>query len=131
MPALPDPDEFTAPFWDALRNGRLTVPECGECNHRFFVPEAVCPLCGATGWSWAASPGIGRVYSLSVVYQAVDPDVATPFALAAVDLDDGWTILTHIVGSDPEAVVIGDHVKLAPVQASATITLPTFEVIKP
>lgn len=126
MPQLPEPNEFTAPFWDALRDGRLTVPECGACGRRFFVPEPLCPHCGVAGWTWASSPGAGSIYSMSVVHQAVDPAQPTPFVLAAVDLDDGWTLMTHIVGSDPGEVRIGARVVVRPTRLSEEITVPTF-----
>jgi hypothetical protein len=126
MPAIPEPDELSAPFWDALCDGRLDVPECGACGRRFFVPEPLCPHCGAAGWAWARSPGTGTIYSMSVVYQAVDPAQATPFVLAAVDLDDGWTIMTHIVDAAPDDVRIGARVVLRPTRLTDEITVPTF-----
>ena len=126
MPTVPQPDEFTAPFWDALRDGHLIVPECAACNLRFFVPEPLCPHCGAAGWTWVASAGTGTIYSMSVVHQAVDPAQPVPFVLAAVDLDDGWTLMTHIVGTDPEAVRIGARVAVRPTRLSDEITVPTF-----
>ena len=126
---LPEPSDFARPFWDAVHRGELVVPECRPCGRRFFVPEALCPHCGARDWAWASSPGVGSVYSLSVVHQAVDPAQPTPFALAAVDLDDGWTILTRITGGDPETVAIGDRVAFAPTPVSDEHSLPTFERI--
>lgn len=120
---LPEPTEFTRPFWDAVHAGELAVPECRPCGRRFFVPEPLCPHCGARDWSWVSSPGAGSVYSLSVVHQAVDPARPTPYVLAAVDLDDGWTILTQVIG--PE-VAIGDRVVFAPTRVTEEISLPTF-----
>jgi uncharacterized OB-fold protein len=126
MPQPPEPNEFTAPFWDAVRAGRLVVPECGPCGRRFFVPEVLCPHCGAREWSWQPSPGEGRIYSLSLVHQAVDPAQPTPFVLAAVDLDDGWTMLTQVVDTDPARVAIGDRVAFAPTPVNDEFSLPTF-----
>jgi hypothetical protein len=126
VPTVPRPDEFTAPFWEALREGRLAVPECGGCGRRFFVPEVLCPHCGAGGWAWAESAGTGTIYSMSVVHRAVDPAQPVPFVLAAVDLDDGWTMMTHIIDADPGSVRIGDRVVVRPTRLTDEITLPTF-----
>jgi uncharacterized OB-fold protein len=90
--------EFTRPFWEAVADGRLLVPECTACGRRFFKPEPLCTHCGSAGWLWVPSPGTGAVYSVSVVHQPVNNDHEVPFALAIVDLDDDWTMLTHIVG---------------------------------
>jgi uncharacterized OB-fold protein len=117
--------EFTKPFWDAVREGRLLVPECRSCGRRFFTPEPLCVHCGSADWEWAESPGSGSVYSVSVVYQPVNDDHAVPFALAIVDLDDEWTMLTHVVGIDPTSVHIGLRVQFDP-GARPPGTLPVF-----
>jgi uncharacterized OB-fold protein len=127
MPPLPEPSDFTQPFWDAVREGRLTAPRCDSCERWFFVPEPICPHCGAAKWTWQQSRGMGKIYSLSVVHQTVSPDQPTPFVLAEVDLDEGWTILTQVRGSDPETVQIGDRVMFAPTSVTDTFSLPAFE----
>ncbi len=127
MPVKPTPTALTRPFWEALREGRLTVPRCGSCSRRFFVPEPVCPHCGSADWTWADSAGTGSVYSVTVVHQTPSPDQPTPFALAIVELDEGWTLLTHIVNTAPESVAIGAHVVFAPTKIDGDLTLPTFE----
>jgi uncharacterized OB-fold protein len=119
---------MTRPFWDAVRAGVLLVPECQTCSARFFPPEPGCIKCGATGWTWTPSAGRGSVYTLSVVYQPIVADQPVPFVLAAVDLDDGWTIMTHIVGSEPESVSVGTRVEFAASLLRDDIYLPTFAV---
>lgn len=123
---LPEPNDFTRPFWSSVHAGELVVPECHACGRRFFVPEPLCPHCGARDWSWERSDGGGVIYSLSVVHQAVDPTQTTPFVLAAVDLDDGWTMMTHVIGCDPAEVAIGDRVVFAPTRVTDEVSLPTF-----
>ncbi|MCW2620965.1 MAG: hypothetical protein JWL64_567 [Frankiales bacterium] len=105
---------FSQPFWDALTRGELLVPECQVCRKRFFTPEPLCIHCGAGVWTWVESPGVGTVYSVSVVHQGVNDEHELPFALAVVELDDGWTMMTHVLGVEPEAVVIGMRVRFAP-----------------
>lgn len=126
MIPLPMPSAMTQPFWDALVDGVLVVPECSACGRRFFNPEPACIHCGATDWTWVTSPGRGEVYTLSVVHQAVVPGQPVPFVLAAVDMDDGWTMLTHIVEVDPVAVHIGQRVRCSPTLLRDGVYLPTF-----
>ena len=66
--------EFTRPFWEAVADGRLLVPECTAIGRRFFTPEPLCTRCGWAGWRWVPSPGTGAVYSVSVVHQPVNND---------------------------------------------------------
>jgi uncharacterized OB-fold protein len=122
--------EFTLPFWEAIADGRLLVPECPVCSRRFFTPEPLCPHCGSAGWRWAQSPGVGSVYSVSVVHQPVNQDHEVPFALAIADLDDGWTMLTHVVGCAPDAVRIGMRIRFDPDTARARM-LPVFRPAGP
>jgi uncharacterized protein len=117
--------EFSTPFWEGLADGRLLVPECAACGRRFFTPEPLCPHCGSGGWGWAQCPGTGSVYSVSVVYQPANDDHEVPFALAIADLDDGWTMLTHVVGCAPEAVRIGMRIRFDP-DAARSRMLPLF-----
>ena len=125
----PTPTPLTQPFWDAVRDGRLVVPECDSCKARFFVPEPVCPACGSGCWHWAESPGTGTVYTLSVVHHAPGPEFDVPYVLAVVDLDDGWALLTHVLGCDPADAHIGMRVRLAPTRLTDDITLPTFTAL--
>lgn len=127
MPPRPTPTPLSAPFWETLRDhGRLTVPECAGCGRRFFVPEPTCPHCGAGRWSWTNSDGIGSVYSCVTVHQTVSRDQPTPFVLAIVELDEEWSILTHVIDCAPDDVVIGARVRFAPRQIDDDLTLPTF-----
>jgi uncharacterized protein len=120
--------EFTRPFWEAVADGRLLVPECTACGRRFFTPEPLCAHCGSASWRWVPSPGTGAVYSVSVVHQPVNNDHEVPFALAIVDLDDDWTMLTHVVGCAPDKVRIGMRIRFDPDTARSR-RLPVFRPV--
>ncbi|WP_197746662.1 Zn-ribbon domain-containing OB-fold protein [Mycobacterium saskatchewanense] len=121
------PNELSAAFWNALeKDGKLTVPECVSCGGRFFVPEPLCPYCGSGDWRWVNSQGIGSVYSFTVVHQTVSPDQPTPFVLAIVELDDGWSMLTHVVDCEVDSVHVGTKVRVSPRRYDNGATLPTF-----
>jgi uncharacterized OB-fold protein len=119
--------DFTRPFWDAVAEGRLVVPECRDCGRRFFSPEPLCIHCGSVDWEWVTSAGVGEVYSLSVVHQPVNDDFEVPFALCVIDMDDGWSMLSHVVGTPAEQVRIGDRVQFSPTPG-ASRPLPTFRL---
>lgn len=114
---LPD----NAPFWQAAREGRLLVKQCDECGKPHWYPRVLCPFCmGTTHWKQAS--GHGAVYTYSVTRRAGP----TPFCIAYVTLDEGVSMLTHIVDCDLDSVRIGQKVR---VKFSATqdgAPVPTF-----
>ena len=124
----PEPitSELTEPFWQACRRHRLTVQRCRDCGTRFFTPEVACTGCASFGWEWVHSDGVGTVYSYTVVHRAATPGFPTPYVVAAVDLDDGWTMMTHVVGCPAEEVAIGMRVGVEFVEVSPRTTLPCF-----
>jgi uncharacterized OB-fold protein len=123
---VPVPTELSRPFWEATRRGELVIPHCADCGTRFFVPEPVCPGCMSANWSYKPSGGRGAVYSVTVVHRAPGPGFEVPFALAVIDLDDGGTLLSHVVDVEPHSVTIGTRVRVCFRELDGTITLPCF-----
>lgn len=109
---LPNPSPVTEPFWSAAAARRLLHPRCDVCTRAFFPPHLACPHCRATSWSWAQSVGRGEIYSYSVVHRAPQPGFTPPYVIAVVDLDEGFELMTNIVGTDPGAVRIGQRVRV-------------------
>jgi uncharacterized OB-fold protein len=101
-------EELTAPFWEAAARGELVRPVCDACSRSFFTPQAICPHCGSEGWTYVASDGVGAVETYSVVHHGPDPRFDTPYVLAVVELvNEGWRLMTNIVGVAPDQVHIG------------------------
>lgn len=120
---------MTTPFWEAAADGRLVVPQCSACGRRFFTPEVVCPYCFNADWTWVGSEGRGRVYSFTVVHRAADPahQSDTPFALAVVDLDDGWSMLARLTGVPVDEVRVGLGVRVCFEPLNDLGRVPMFE----
>jgi uncharacterized protein len=117
---------LTAPFWEAAARGELVRPVCEECSSSFFTPQLVCPHCRSERWSYVASSGQGRVATFTVVHRGPDPRFETPYLLAVVDLvDEGWRLMTNIVGTPAEQVEIGMPVTLSWQQREG-LALPCF-----
>ncbi|MBN9098655.1 MAG: OB-fold domain-containing protein [Pseudonocardia sp.] len=96
--------ELTAGFWSAAERRELVRPVCGDCGRNFFTPQIACSECLSENWSYEPSSGRGRVYSATVVHKASTPGVEVPFHLGIVDLDEGWSMLTTLVGSRLPAI---------------------------
>lgn len=123
---LPRPTELSAPFWDGCRDGKLRVQQCRRCQTLTFVPRPVCPGCQGTDLGWLDSAGTGSVYSHTTVHRAPSPAFAAPYVVAIIEMDEGWHLLSNIVGPDAGDVSIGDRVQVDFVAESDDVTLPVF-----
>ena len=127
----PPADEVSEPFWEATRDGRLLVQWCLDCDAAVFFPRAVCPRCLGTSLEWRASLGTGTVYAATVEHRPQNPMMAdrAPYVVALVDVDDGWRMLTSVVGRDPDDIVVGMRVAVTWEALSDGRHLPLFTPI--
>lgn len=95
----------TQKFWDAARAGRFTIPVCTACGKAHWYPRAICPLCDSDKVEWRDAAGKGTIYTFSVMRRAKEP-----YTIAYVTLAEGPTMLTNIVGCDPNALRISQPV---------------------
>jgi len=120
QPAFPEND--TQPFWDATKKHELTYQTCDRCNEVIFYPRRHCTSCGSDQNTW----------HVSQVMQSRHPafkDLGA-YAVAYVDLDEGFRIMTNIVGiQDPTTdIQCGMRVKLRwEDQGDGEVSLPMFE----
>lgn len=114
--ALPAPEPYPnpedGPFWAAAREDRLILPRCRICATVIWYPRGFCPECGSTDVDWFEASGRGRVYACSAVHRGQGSwAAASPYCLAYVELEEGPRILTNIVGTDADAVKVGQPVQ--------------------
>jgi uncharacterized OB-fold protein len=111
--ALPALDALNRAFFTA---GVLTLQQCARCKHIQHPPEEVCESCQSFELGSFASAGDGRIESVAVVTQAVHPVLAdrVPYAIVLVSVADapGILIAGNVVGKEPDAVRIGDRVRV-------------------
>jgi len=111
--ALPTLDAHTRDFFTA---GVLTLQQCQRCKHIQHPPEDVCGSCQSFELGRFTSAGDGAVESVVVVTQPVHPLLAdrVPYAIVLVSVTDAPGILVagNVVGKDPDAVKIGDRVRV-------------------
>jgi hypothetical protein len=126
------PEQDTQAFWDATKRHELTYQTCNACGEVIFYPRRHCTACGSIDTGWNVSKGEGTVYTYSVVMQSRHPafkDLGA-YAVGYVDLDEGFRIMTNIVGvSDPtKDIQCGMRVKVRwEDQGEDGISLPMFE----
>lgn len=126
----PIPDAESAPFWTGTLEGKLLVQECSMCGQRQLYGRSLCTNCHSAALSWIESSGRGTIYSRTIIRQNPNRSFKhlIPFVVALVDLDDGPRMMTNIVGTPPEAVAIGDRVKVTFEPVSDAAALPLFEL---
>jgi uncharacterized OB-fold protein len=114
LPAVDEPD--TRPLWEGTREQELRYPVCDDCHRVVWYPRAHCPSCGSLSLTWVTAPAPveGTVYTFTVVRRHGDPFFAAraPYVVAWIDLDAGPRLLSEVTDSDPDAVRIGDRVRL-------------------
>jgi uncharacterized OB-fold protein len=130
LPRFPEPD--SEPFWRATKDHKLTYQTCNDCKAVVFYPRAHCTRCGGNNLKWNESKGIGTVYTFSVVVQSRHPFFRdrVPYAVAYIDLDEGFRMMSNIVGvQDPARTVkIGMRVKVRwEDQPGGELSIPVFE----
>ncbi len=117
---------LTGEFWAGVDRGELLRPVCGRCGRSFFTPQVVCPYCGAPDWRYEPSAGRGAVYSFTVVHRPPEPAFEAPYVLAIVDVTEGWSLLSWIVGCPPGEVRIGMDVEVRFTPGPDGALLPSF-----
>ena len=117
----PDEQPDNARFWQGAREGLLMIKVCESCGKPHWYPRVLCPFClGNTVWK--AATGRGTIYAFSITRRA-GPH---PFCIAYVRLEEGVSMMTHIIDCDLDDVRIGQkvHVRFSPTDGGAH--LPTF-----
>ena len=120
------PTPLTQPFWDAARENKLFVQHCNGCAKKFFRPEIACPHCRSRDWAWAESNGKGTLYSFSVMHRSPSPAFKAPFIFAAIEMDEGWTLFSNLIGIEVDDARIGLPVQVCFHPLSDTLTVPLF-----
>ena len=122
--ALPAPivDSANAPFWQAASEGVLLIKRCNACGEAHWYPRPFCPHCGSDDTAWVAASGRGAIYSFTVARRA-EP---VPYVLAYVTLDEGVTMLTHLVDAEIESLRIDQRVQVTFRRTEGGGAVPVF-----
>ena len=89
--------------------------------------------CTGSDLEWKLSRGAGRIYTYSVIRRSRHPAFVdqVPYVIAWVDVDEGFRMMTHIVGVDPDDPSSGLGID-APVEIEwldrDTVSLPAFRI---
>ncbi|HEY3996485.1 MAG TPA: OB-fold domain-containing protein [Mycobacterium sp.] len=116
----------SAPFWQGCEAGELHYQRCADCDLANFPPTEHCRHCLSPELLWQRSGGRGEIYSWTVVHRPVTAEFEPPYAPAIVTLDEGYQMLTNIVGVQPDELKIDMRVQVQFHAVSPDVTLPYF-----
>jgi uncharacterized OB-fold protein len=124
---VPEIDACNAPFWNALKQGRLLFQSC-TCGHSWLPPRALCPQCLGTDWEWARSCGQGEIVSWIVYHVAYHPAFKdrVPYNVAIVSLREGPHLITNILDAN-DLLAVGAQVHLS-VDCTQDVPLAQFRL---
>jgi uncharacterized protein len=104
-----------ADFFARARRGQLTGIKCESCGALAIPPKELCPECGQRKWSPVPLSGDGAIASFTVI--RIAPRAHTgdaPYAIAAVRLTEGVSLLGRVVEIPFEQLAVGLKVRFRP-----------------
>jgi uncharacterized protein len=132
---IPVPDEASAPFFDGARQGRLMLLRCRACD-TFMSPIAGigapprprCVACFSGDLEWAASSGIGTLYSFVIMHQLYDEAFAAeiPYNIAVVQTEEGVRLTSQVVDCPNDQLEIDMPLEVTFERLSDAVAVPKF-----
>jgi uncharacterized OB-fold protein len=122
----PRPGLHSRPYWEGCVQHRLLYQRCAACSFRGLSSFTVCAQCHAGTPVWEESAGHGALYSWTVVWRPPDPAFRVPYAPAVVRLDEGFFMMSAVIGCEPEALHEDLRLAVEFHPASEDVTLPYF-----
>lgn len=123
---LPRPTALSKPHWEGCREGVLRVQRCRDCGRIVFIPQPACTGCLGADLEWIESSGRGVLYSYTIVHRPQQPAFEVPYIPIIVELEEGWHMLSNLLGVTPGEVEIGMPLAVSFERMSEEITLPYF-----
>ena len=106
-----------------LADGILAYQRCEECGRAVFHPRVLCRFCGSDSLRWRRSAGRGTVYAVT----ALHPRNEEEYNVSLVDVDEGFRMMSNVIGVEPSEVRIGARVVLE-IRRDGDEFLPQFRV---
>jgi uncharacterized OB-fold protein len=104
---LPHPSPLSQPYWDGCNRGELLFQRCADCGHATHTPAYICSQCTSRALGWEKSAGTGEIYSWTAVWRPQMPAFEVPYVPVIVNMDEGWHLLSNIIGCEVDDVEVG------------------------
>lgn len=128
MRPVPEPDDASAPFWEAAAHHHLVIQRCARCGAFRHPPRPMCPRCTAFDHDWMPASGRGRVWSWVVAHAPVLPAFAekTPYNVVVVELPEGVRMIGTLVDTPNDGIREGMEVEVVFEDVEDGVSLPQW-----
>ncbi|HUG04072.1 MAG TPA: Zn-ribbon domain-containing OB-fold protein [Steroidobacteraceae bacterium] len=125
---LPVPTKASAEYWDACRRHELLIQRCTGCTKLQFYPRLVCASCSENSLQWIRASGRATLTTYTIVRRPVSRAYAAevPYVVALVALEEGPTMMTHVIDCDIGEVRIGMSLEVVFDDWPEGVTVPKF-----
>ena len=111
-------------FFEKAREGQLTAVRCGRCGALAVPPKEFCPSCSHRQWEPIALSGEGTIASYTIIRVAPRGHAAdVPYAIAAVQMKEGVSMLGRVVDVPLEQITVGLPVRFRPLMTGGQTAL--------
>lgn len=112
----------------AAAESRLVLPRCTGCGRWHWYPKFRCPHCSAPNWQWTDAGTSATIFTCTTVWHPFKAAARVPFTVGIVEPDaaPGVRLVTRIVDVEPDAVEIGQRVRVDFRSLDAGPVLPVF-----
>ena len=103
-----------APFFQALKDGRLTTTRCSRDGSLHWPPAVACPKCHREELVWVDLPREGSLYAFSEVRGGapLGMEGGVPFVVGLVELTGApFRLFSRIVGRAYAGLALGEPVR--------------------
>lgn len=127
---VPVVSDYARPYWEGAAEGVLRLQRCEECQAHQYPPRAVCRGCWSDSLVWDEVTGRGTIYSFTTVHRPPSSDFShfVPYVVGLIDLSEGPRLMSNIVDSHADKIVIGAPVEVLFEPLSAEMALPMFRI---
>ena len=124
----PDLEGLTGEYYGFCARGELRFQRCDDCGAWRHPPRVLCAACASPRWSWQRSTGRGRVFTWTVVHQAMHPAFASdvPYAVVVVETDEGVRVAANLHDAAPDVLRLDLPVEVEFERRDETLTVPAF-----
>ena len=129
---VPAPTPETAEYWQGCQRHELLIQRCADCAAHQFYPRILCAACSGRRLAWVQASGRGSVKTFTIVRRAVSQAYAAevPYVVALVDLEEGPTMMSNIVGCGVQEVSIGMPVEVVFEDWAEGVSIPKFKPLR-
>lgn len=115
MRPVPQPDDASAPFWEACARHELLLQRCAACKTFRHPPRPACPSCTSFDVEWVPASGRARVWSWVIAHPPVLPAFAekAPYNVVVVELEEGVRMIGNLLDVANDEIAEGMDVVVA------------------